>query len=103
MADCEHIDFEAHVDVARLQRGDDDTSIVGYSVEVHARCRGCGEPIVFHGRGLPVGWLSDRPCLSADGTELRVPGRLQSDDPAFGLGLTGVTMRIREGEHATDN
>lgn len=99
---CPHEEFAAHIAVNRLTDVDGGP-LVGFSVDVTARCVACDEPLVFHGAGLPVGLVPDRPAISVDGTELRCPARMQSSDPHFGLGLAGFTARVREGDQSTSN
>lgn len=89
---CPHEDFVAVVDVIRIDNGG---GLEALSVEVKVHCQECGEPLVF--RGLPIGLDQRQPMISPDGTELRAPGRMQSHDPHFGLGLPGFVARVREG------
>jgi hypothetical protein len=98
---CDHENFISNVEVNRLQRSDEDSTIVGFSADIRIRCVACDEPFVFH--GVPIGLLSDRPCISVDGTELRAPLRPQSSDPHFGLGLAGFEARVREGDPTSRN
>jgi hypothetical protein len=99
---CEHMDFQANVEVNRLVK-EGTGELEGLSVDVRAVCVACNEPVIFHGQGITVGMLSDRPCISVDGAELRIPARMQSHDPHFGLGLPGFSARIREGDFSTGN
>lgn len=96
MTTCEHLDFVAMVEVNRITDVEGGP-VIGLSVDVTARCAACDEPVVFHGVGLPVGLAADRPTLSINGTELHCPARMQSDDPLFGLGMTGFAVRIEQG------
>lgn|ERR1019366_289751 len=103
MADCVHMDFNANVECHRLTRSDDDPTVVGYVAEVMIWCAACDEPMVFHGAGLRVGGLSDRPCISVGGQEVRMPFRPLSADPNTGLGIAGFEMRVSEGLGHGDN
>lgn len=42
-----------------------------FAVEIHVECAECGQPFGF--RCPDVGMLPDRPCVSPDALELRVP------------------------------
>lgn len=75
----------------------------GWNAEVTINCAKCDEPYVFHAFGLPVGVLPNRPTTSIDGTTLLVPIRPQSADPATGLGMAGLQMRMRMGDPASMN
>lgn len=97
---CEHEDFAAFVDVARVT-SEEGGPVAGFYAEVRVECVQCAEPFVF--RGLPVGLSQAQPCISPDGLELRVPCLPQSADPHFGLGLPGFAARVREGEPGARN
>ena len=100
MSDCPHENFDAFVDVARIEESEGGP-IGGFMAEIKVWCHDCGEQFAFHG-DLPIGSLPCQPCLSSDRTELRAPLRPVSSDPSFGLGLTGFTMRQHqqsEGPH----
>lgn len=92
---CEHEDFAVFCDVGRIAASDDDPTIIGYTLDVRGECTECAEQLIFHGEGLPSGLLPDRPCLSFDGKELRIPARMESDPPDFGLNLGGFTVRYQ--------
>lgn len=93
---CEHQDFVAVVDVNRIQASSDQP-MEHLTCYVRVECAACHEPMVFHGEGLPVGLLWDRPTISAAGTELHVPCRPQSEDPNWGRGAPGFVVRAGEG------
>lgn len=93
---CEHIDFQAMVEVARIQRSDDDPTIIGFNAEIRVWCANCDEPMRWTGP-YEVGMVADRPTVDAAGTELRAPLRPASSDDDFGLGLGGFTVRQVEG------
>ena len=88
---CDHINFEALVIVNRIQRSDDDPTVVGYNADITVACAGCGEP--FRWTGVAAGMSPGRPMCSVDGTELRAPLRPASSDPDFGLGLPGFSVK----------
>jgi hypothetical protein len=94
-SDCHHEEFESSVGVGRLV--DDDTKPIaeqvrtGLIIEVRSRCRQCGAPVVFHCPDF--GMVADRPTVSVDGQELRLPARLATDPEDFGLQLPGFTIR----------
>lgn len=77
--------------------------VEGFNAEITVWCADCHEPMVFHGAALPIGMLNDRPCISPNGLELRVPLRPRSSDPHTGLGMPGFSARIREGQPGTYN
>lgn len=60
---CEHIEFEANVDVVKL----DD----GLVAEVMVRCAGCKKSFGFN--HPDIGLLPDKATVSPDRRELRVP------------------------------
>ena len=81
MSGCEHPDFVAHVDVSRIvpelpaeeegrksRPGDD---VVAFRAAVRVACAVCGASLGF--RVPDVGDLPDRPAVSPDALELRVP------------------------------
>lgn len=90
---CEHEDFAAFVDVARLTANDDDPTIIGYTAEIRIDCAQCGESFVF--RGIPVGVLPGQPTTSVDGRELRAP-LAPASDPEFGSSGMGFTVRMTD-------
>lgn len=94
---CLHESFGAYVNVDRIIEGDE-VEQQGYSASIKIYCMMCDEPFIFHGVGLPVGITPDRPSISVDGVELRVPLRPSSSDPASGLGLLGQVMRMTLGD-----
>lgn len=65
MSNCEHLDFEAEVQVNRIL----DTQ--RFAADVHITCRECGKPFQF--LGLPGGLHPGYPTVSVDGTEARLP------------------------------
>ncbi len=74
---CPHEDFEAHVAVNRLT-GTGGGDITGYAADVTIRCMHCNTPFRF--LGLPGGLAPDKPTVSVDGTEARLPIAPQGED-----------------------
>lgn len=99
---CLHENFTARVDVNRITE-DDEVTLAGFYADVRVWCADCDETFVFHGGNLPIGLLPDRPCISVDGAELRVPLRPQSSDPHYGMGLPGFIARVHEGGRGAAN
>jgi hypothetical protein len=67
---CQHLNFEAHVRVARL------TKVEGgpardFMAEITVKCADCSLP--FHFVGLDAGMSFARPMVNGNGTELRAP------------------------------
>lgn len=92
---CLHENFVADVAVGRLYATDDHSGFPdAFVAEVRVVCAACDEPFRF--RCLDAGLLMDRPTVSPDEAELRVPIRPASSDPDFGLGLPGFAVRMRE-------
>lgn len=65
MSECEHTEFEASVTVNRLE------DVKRFAADVRIKCRECGKPFQFI--GLPGGLAPDRPTVSVDWTEARLP------------------------------
>src|SRR5262249_3850714 len=66
MAQCEHEDFEAQVDVARMP-AQEGGPIRRYMADVRVKCAQCGLPFRFI--GLPAGLDLNGACVSVDATE----------------------------------
>lgn len=69
--DCAHMDFKAMVRVGRLQAGETDTTIVGFTADITVECADCGHP--FEWVGIPMGSSPMQPMCSVDGLEARMP------------------------------
>lgn len=65
---CEHEDFEANVNVARLENKEG--SGMRFQADVTIKCTQCGLPFRFI--GLPAGIDLEGACVSIDGTEARM-------------------------------
>ncbi len=71
MSECEHKEFEARVEVNRLE------DVKRFAADVHIQCRECKRPFRF--LGLPGGLHLEYPTISVDGTEARLPIAPQED------------------------
>lgn len=67
---CEHIGFEANVEVVRLT-DEEHGSVTGYRANVRVWCAMCGSPFTF--AGVEAGYDPGGPMTSIDGRELRLP------------------------------
>ncbi len=65
MSECEHKEFEARVEVTRLE------DVKRFAADVHIQCRECKRPFRF--LGLPGGLHPEYPTVSVDATEARLP------------------------------
>lgn len=90
---CDHQDFAANVDVARINH-DPDPTIVAFAAEVKIECARCGERFRFI--GMRAGLLATEPACSIDEFEARLPIRPASSDPDFGLGIPGFAVQVRD-------
>lgn len=71
---CAHTDFVAAIDVGRIATDDDSLSrdeIDHYVADITVNCADCGAAFGF--RVPDVGLLPDRPSVSPDALEMRVP------------------------------
>ncbi len=81
MSECEHKEFDALVTVNRLE------DVKRFAADIHIQCHDCG--MQFRFLGLPGGLHPERPTVSVDGTEARLPiAPLESID----LQLDGVRL-----------
>lgn len=85
MSECEHNEFEASVTVNRLE------DVKRFVADVHIKCRECGKPFQF--LGLPGGLAPDRPTVSVDGTEARLPIVPEDEDKPRTSGYPGFSLR----------
>lgn len=67
---CEHLNFAASVEVARITKVDGGPA-VEFMADITVHCAECHLP--FRWRGLPMGMSYDKPMVSIDGYELRAP------------------------------
>lgn len=91
MADCEHEDFTAHVDVVRLTKVDGG-EMDSMTLTVRVECVGCGQRLRF----IPpfdVGDLAREATVSVDRCELRVPVAPENEPDGWGLDRPGFRMR----------
>ena len=86
MTSCLHTNFRANVAVSRLTKTEGGP-VTGFTADVRIHCEECGMPFVF--RGMAMGSSFDRPMVSADGEEARLPiqpGDLALVESAFTTG-----------------
>lgn len=88
---CEHPHFMVNADINRLTR-DEGGPVYAFAADFHVNCTVCGLQFVFL---CPDGGvLPDRPTISVDGTELRVP-LVPADQPEMrsevGFRVSGAT------------
>ena len=76
---CSHEDFFVDATVNRLQRSEEDPTIVGFRLGLKVSCVNCDEPFRFI--GLQAGDMPSRPMCSVDEFELRAPIRPASGMP----------------------
>lgn len=65
--ECQHEDFEARVEVNRIE------DVGCFIAAVSVRCAECGEQFRFVGADFRPGLNFQRPTVSIDGCELNVP------------------------------
>lgn len=68
MNDCQHMNFDARVNVTRLT--DQNGNVDRYAADVRVQCAECHTPFEF--RGLPIGSHFDGATMSADAQEARL-------------------------------
>ncbi len=81
MTNCEHMNFNCHVAVNRLE----DTK--SFHADVTITCAECNLPFQF--LGLPGGLIMDGAAVSVDGTEARLAIRPMIEGTHSVSGLTG--------------
>jgi hypothetical protein len=91
MNNCPHENFSAKVDVNRITRGDDGP-VYAFAADVAIKCADCGQPFVFL---CPDGGvLPDRPAVSVDAQEIRLP-LAPADAPEDFMMDMGFTVKVR--------
>lgn len=90
MSDCEHIDFVALVDVARITDGDDGP-VTAFHADVTIECAACHMPFCF--RGMPMGLSHLGPTMSLDARTASLPIHPE-DDPTTGIGSPGFNVSV---------
>lgn len=80
---CPHMNFAVQANVGRLLRSDEDSTIVGFTMDVTVKCTECNKPFEFV--GLPMGYSPYRPMCSVDGQEARMPIKPVGEQMAIGL------------------
>ena len=84
---CDHMGFEAQVDVNRLEDTQDGEAI-RCMVDLHIQCAACHSPLCF---ALPLGLdLTQGATMSVDATEARLAASIGIPRA---LGLRGFTVR----------
>lgn len=68
--DCQHENFDAEVNVARIQKSDADPTIHRWQADITIKCHECGLPFRFI--GLPAGLDMNGAAVSVDGAEARL-------------------------------
>jgi hypothetical protein len=102
MSGCQHEDFEAMVEVARITDGPDE-DVVGFAAEVTIVCAVCRRSMGF--RGLTPGMPASEPGVTPDALTARLPlispEELDTLGPLAAMqmpsGVAGFTMRIAGG------
>lgn len=89
MNQCDHTEFDAIIDVARLTN--DDGDICGYAAEITITCRPCREPFTWI--GLPVGLLPTAPTTDLLARTLYAPIE-PAGGPPNDLNRPGFTLRM---------
>lgn len=86
--DCRHCDFEATVDVNRVERADGG---IDFAADVRVTCTRCRKPMQF--LGLPLGLNMRGAATSPDGLQARLAMVPQGDTPhplaAMGFEIRG--------------
>lgn len=89
---CEHLEFQAHVDVSRLSEGEGGP-ITRYNAQIRIKCVHCGLDFIFP--GLPRGVNLDEPMAGIFGIEARLPIRpiTQADKGSESMTVTMPTSK----------
>jgi hypothetical protein len=66
---CKHEHFAILIDIAKVVMPPD--GHIQHMADLRLICTDCREP--FHWQGVPMGASLDRPAVSIDGLELRIP------------------------------
>ena len=75
---CAHLNFTCNATVNRISDVDEGP-VLSYTVDLELHCSDCGKPFTF--LGMSVGMQPDRPTVSADHTEARLPVKPASEFP----------------------
>lgn len=89
---CRHDDFAAWVEFNPLTREDGETVAFAFTCSITVRCSLCDERFRFIGP-MDVGDVADRPTVSFDRCELRLPIAPVSAPEGFGLDRHGFTVK----------
>lgn len=88
---CEHMNFDVHAAVARIQKSDLDPTFIAFHVDITCKCHECHEP--FEWVGLPLGFSHYRPTVSIDGQIMHAPLVPKNGEVPEGLAGFSVTMQ----------
>ncbi len=77
---CEHYNFYSQCRVGRLTDGEDGP-VTGYHADIKIKCMDCGQSFEFV--GLPGGFNFQKPTVSFDATEARLPIKPSVHDADF--------------------
>lgn len=81
---CQHEVFNANVEVGRVVAEHDPTHLIGFIVDLKARCALCHADLEFI--GLPVGVSHFGPTCSVDGVEARLNARIKENSNTLASG-----------------
>jgi len=81
---CEHKDFEAKVEISRLE------DIGRFAADVTIHCKDCNLPFQF--LGLPGGLNLEGPAVSVDATEARLAIVPYGEAPTILDGIKGFSL-----------
>ena len=88
MESCKHMNFEASVNVARIEdKG-------RFMAEIHIRCKDCGTPFQF--MGLKPGFDFNGATVSLDGLEANIGIHPQGAQPNPPSAACGVQRQVHE-------
>jgi hypothetical protein len=90
MGDCEHLNFRADAKIGRLQRADDDPTIVGFTCGLEVMCADCKKRFEFI--GLPMGFSHHHPTVSIDGLSAEFP--IKPIGEAMAMGLPEFSVKV---------
>jgi len=90
---CDHPNFKATVDVARITSNTDETKVIAFKADVDIKCAECKESFVFV--GLPQGLTQQHPTVSISGETMSAPIEPISGwtytEPVMGYGVNIYT------------
>jgi hypothetical protein len=89
VAECQHEDFAARVEVSRLYDGEGADGPAHFMADITVQCAVCGADFGF--RGVPCGISMGQPMVDVTGKELRVPMMSPAEMELRG-GLAGMAQ-----------